>query len=134
MVKVFLPAIALAGMLAGFGQGAAAPTYDARFDLQQGSYTGVATFAVDRKGVVTGNMELTQPIGVKGKLTGEVKDNVWTFEFPYEIAQQNCTGVVKGTAKVSADRKTVNGNVTIGGACVQEPTPATFTFTQQPKK
>jgi hypothetical protein len=38
---------------------------------------------------------------------------------------------VKGTAKVSADRKTVTGEVTIAGACVEEPVQASFTFTRK---
>lgn len=127
----FVSAVVLASSVF---QGAAAPTYDAKFDLAQGSYTGVSTFSVDRKGVVTGRMSIAQPIGVEANLAGEVRNGVWTFEFPYEIAQQSCTGMIKGTGKVTADRKTVSGTATISGACVPEPTDANFSFTQQAKK
>jgi hypothetical protein len=38
---------------------------------------------------------------------------------------------VKGTATVAADRSTVKGEVTIGGACVEQLESATFSFTRR---
>jgi hypothetical protein len=123
---ILVPAVLMA---ASFAQGTAAdPSYAVTYTLDQGVYSGTTTFNVDRKGVVTGKMSLTSPIAVEGTLNGEVKDGTWTFDYPYTIAEQGCTGTVKGTAKVSADRKTISGDATIGGACVEQPTPATFTF------
>jgi hypothetical protein len=127
--SMMAPAVLLAAsMLQG---AAAAPTYDVTFTLDQGSYTGTTTFNVDRKGVVTGTMKLTSPIAVDGTLGGEVKSGTWTFDYPYTIAEQGCSGTVKGTGKVSADRKSITGDATIAGSCVEQPTAATFTFTRK---
>ena len=133
MVRVmFVPAVLMAvSMLQGTS---AAPAYDVAFVLEQGTYTGTTTFNVDRKGGVTGTMKLTTPIAVDGTLGGTVKGNVWTFDYAYAIPEQGCSGTVKGTGKISDDKKTIAGDVTIGGACVEVPTPASFTFVRQEKK
>ena len=133
-----LRAIVLAAVLAGSGawQGAAptpqAPTYDAKFVTTEGqAYTGTLTFAVDAKGVVTGKMRLTDPTEVLGTLSGTVKGGKWTFEFPYEIPEQGCTGTVKGEAKVPADAKTIEGTGVAGGGCAEQPIQLTFTLTKK---
>ena len=46
-----------------------------------------------------------------------------TYDVTYTLDQ--------GTAKVSADKKTASGDATIGGACVEQPTAATFSFTRK---
>jgi len=112
----------------------AAPTYDAAFVLDQGTYTGTTTFSVDSKGAVTGTMKLTSPLVVDATLGGAMKGDVWTFDYPYTIPEQGCSGTVKGTGKMSADKKTISGDVTIGGACVEVPTAASFSFVRQAKK
>jgi hypothetical protein len=129
---MLVPALMLAAtMLQG---AAAAPTYDVAFVLAEGTYTGTTTFNVDRKGVVTGTMKITSPTAVDGTLAGSVKDGVWTFEYAYTIAEQGCSGTVKGTGKVSADSKRIEGDATIGGACVEMPMAASFTFVRQEAK
>lgn len=128
---MLVPAVLLA---AGLLQGASnAPVYDAAFVLDQGTYTGTTTFAVDRKGVVTGTMKLTSPIAVDAALGGSVKDGVWTIDYAYSIPEQGCSGTVKGTGKVAEGGARVSGDVTIGGACVEMPMPASFTFVRQAK-
>jgi hypothetical protein len=115
--------------------GPAAPSYDVSFVLPSGTYTGVTSFAVDRKGVVTGTMRIAEPAVVEATLTGAVKDGTWAIDHAFSMPAQGCNGTIKGTAKVPADRKVISGTVTIGGACVESPTEATFTFTRQaPKK
>ena len=110
-----------------------APTYDAKFVSSEGQeYTGTLTFAVDAKGVVTGKMRLTSPTEVTGTLGGTVKAGKWTFEFPYEIPEQGCTGVVKGEARVPADGKVIEGTGTAGGGCAEQPVALTFTLTKKP--
>jgi hypothetical protein len=132
MVRVMLvPALVLA---ANMMQGAAAPTYDVAFALAEGTYTGTTTFNVDAKGEVSGAMKLTTPIVVNAALAGAVKGGTWTFEYGYTIPEQGCSGTVKGTGKVSSDKKKVEGDVTIAGACVEAPMAASFTFIQQAKK
>lgn len=115
----------------GLQTGAAAPAYDASFVLEQGTYTGTTTFAVAKSGEVTGTMKLVSPIEVDAALSGTVKGDTWTFEYPYTIAQEGCSGTVKGTGTISKDRATITGDVVIGGACVEAPTSATFTFTRR---
>lgn len=105
--------------------------YAVTYTLAQGKYVGATTFKVDGNGVVTGHMSLTSPIAIEGMLNGEVKAGTWTFDFPYTMSAQGCSGTVKGTAKVSLDAKIVSGEATIGGTCVERPTPATFRFTRK---
>jgi hypothetical protein len=109
----------------------AEPVYDASFVLANGTYTGTTTFNVSRAGEVTGTMKLTAPTIVDATLAGTVKSGAWTFEYSYSIPEQGCAGTVKGTATVAADRSTVKGEVTIGGACVEQLESATFSFTRR---
>jgi hypothetical protein len=117
---------------------AQAPTYDVNWVAgppgSEQTYTGTTTWAVDSKGAVTGKLAITSPAAVNAVLSGTVAKDTWTFDYPYEIPEQQCTGVIKGTAKVSADKKTVEGTATIGGGCAPEPFNSTFKFTQQTKK
>ena len=133
--------IVLAGLLvaaSAFQTAPAPPTYDAKFSVQTADgpqdYTGTTTFVVDAKGVVTGKMALNNPRVVTADIAGAIKDGVWTFEYQYAIPDQGCTGVVKGTAKVPADRKLISGSVAIGGGCAEQPLTATFSFTRQEGK
>lgn len=105
--------------------------YDAAFVLEAGTYTGTTTFEIGKNGTVTGTMKLTEPIIVDATLAGAVKDGTWTFEYTYTIPEQGCSGTVKGTAAVEKDASLVKGEVMIGGACVEEPTPATFAFSKK---
>ena len=99
----------------------AAPAYDVSFVLPQGTYTGTTSFAVDRRGVVSGTMKITDPAVVDATLAGTVKDGVWVIDHTYEMPVQGCAGTIKGSAKVPADAKVITGTVTIGGACVETP-------------
>ena len=129
--------LVLAGLVAaGSLQAAqqAPPTYDAKFTTAEGQvYSGTLTFAVDAKGVVTGKMKLVDPTEVTGTLAGTVKGGMWTFEYPYEIPAQGCTGTVKGSAKVPADQKVIEGKGIAGGGCAEQPIELTFTLTKQAK-
>ena len=130
--NLVLAGFVAAGSLHGAQQ--AAPAYDAKFTAADGVvYTGTTTFAVDAKGGVSGKMKLVDPLEVIGTLAGTVKQGTWTFEFPYEIPQQSCTGTVKGTAKVPADQKVIEGKGIAGGGCAEQPLDLTFTLTRQPK-
>lgn len=111
--------------------GSKAPSYDVSFVLPQATYTGVTTFAVDAKGKVSGTMKIAEPAVVDATLDGAVKDGVWTIDHTYSMPAQGCTGTIKGTAKVPKDAKVISGTVTIGGACVEAPLDATFTFTRK---
>lgn len=128
-------AVMLAVAVAGTGAQApkAEPVYDVSFIAgpagEEAVYTGTSTFNVDAKGVVTGTMAIVSPTTVRASLAGQVAKGIWTFEYMYEIPDQGCTGVLKGTAEVPADRKLISGTATVGGDCAPEPMNATFSFT-----
>jgi hypothetical protein len=136
---VMAAALVVMGMVAISAQAPKAePVYDVAFMAgpagQEAAYTGTSTFSVDAKGVVTGKMAIVSPTTVKATLAGNVDKGTWTFEYGYEMTDQGCTGVLKGTGTISADQKTISGSVVIGGECAQEPMNGTFTFTLQAKK
>lgn len=132
MLRTLIVVTALAMAPAQNSKAPEAPTYDARFTAADGTvYSGTMTFAVDAKGGVSGKMKLVDPIEVTATLAGTVKDGTWTFEYPYEIPQQGCQGVVKGTAKVSKDSRTIEGKGIAGGGCAEQPIDLTFTLTKK---
>src|SRR5262245_6925967 len=116
----------------------AGPVYDVKFTVPGNEgpqvYTGTTTFVVDAKGGVSGKFHITTPTEVTATLNGTVKGGTWTFDYPYTIPAQACSGTVKGSVPVSADRKSISGDVVIGGACTESPLSATFIFTLQEKK
>jgi len=132
-------ALVVAGMV-GISAQTPAPgsVYDVSFVAgsagEEATYTGTSTFSMDAKGMVTGTMAIVSPTTVKAKLAGRVENGTWTFEYPYEMTDQGCMGVLKGTGKVPTDKKVISGAVTIGGDCAPEPMNGTFTFTLQVKK
>jgi hypothetical protein len=62
-------------------------------------YTGKMELAVD-KGKVTGDMLLTTPTEIKGKVTGTSKAGVLSLDFPYTITERGCSGTVKMNIKL----------------------------------
>lgn len=128
MRLITISALLFAGALQA---GSSAPAYDASFVLAEGTYTGTTTFAVSRTGAVTGTMKLTSPTVVEATLAGTLKGTTWTFEYPYTIPEQGCSGTVTGTGEVAKDRASVKGHVTIRGGCVESPEEADFTFTRK---
>lgn len=128
-------AVVLAAAVAGAEAQApkAEPVYDVAFTTgpagEEAVYTGTSTFNVDAKGMVTGKMAIVSPTTVRANLAGQIAKGLWTFEYVYEIPDQGCTGVLKGTATVPADRKEISGTATVGGDCAPEPMSATFSFT-----
>ena len=136
-----LRTLALASLIvAGSFQGTtpAGPVYDVKFTVPGNEgpqvYTGTTTFVVDGKGGVSGKFHITTPTEVTGTLNGTIKGGTWTFDYPYTIPAQACSGSVKGSVPVTADRKVIQGDVVIGGACTEQPLSATFSFTLQEKK
>src|SRR5215467_2141608 len=81
-------------------------TYDVRVELDSVS-TGSATFSVDEKGNVSGSMRIDTPNVVEAKLSGSVKDGVWTFTYPFSMPDANCAGTAAGSAKVSPNAASI---------------------------
>ena len=129
-------------VMAAAGLGAQAPKVEPVYDVtfvagppgQEASYTGTTTFNVDAKGMVTGKMAIANPTTVRANISGQIDKGTWAFEYTYEMPDQGCTGSLKGTGSVPADRKVIAGKVLIGGDCSPEPMNGTFTFKLQEKK
>jgi hypothetical protein len=124
---VFQPAVA--------AQTKPAPTHDAVFEVGGATYSGATTFTIDKAGKVTGTMKLDTPALVDARLNGEVKDGVWTFNYPFTMDNQGqpCSGTVSGTAQVKADGAEATGAVTIGGDCSPDALTGTFAFKKKAK-
>jgi hypothetical protein len=94
-----LVGVALAGMVsAQDGKPAAKPgtknvTHELIVTADQ-VYTGTVSMKVE-KGKVMGDMEITSPTQITGKLAGTAKGGVLTLDFPYHMTEQNCEGNVK---------------------------------------
>jgi hypothetical protein len=114
----------------------ASPKYDATFDVNGSTYAGSTTFVVDKAGKVTGTMKLETPAVVDAKLNGDLKDGVWTFNYPFTMDNQGepCSGTVSGTAKVTPDMSEATGTVTIAGACTPDALSGTFAFKKRTAK
>jgi alkyl sulfatase BDS1-like metallo-beta-lactamase superfamily hydrolase len=89
-------AIVSALLSQGLGSGTATAksvTYDATITADR-VYTGTMDMAVgaDR---VTGNMKLTSPTEITGKVAGTVKAGVLALEFPFHMAERNCEGTAR---------------------------------------
>jgi hypothetical protein len=74
--------------------GAKPVTYDVTIKADT-VYTGTMAMAVDRLGKVTGDMRLTSPTEITGKLAGTSKAGVVTLAFPYLMVERKCEGTVK---------------------------------------
>lgn len=137
MAVVVATGVAGVGVRAEAQAPKAEPVYDVSFTAgpagQEAVYTGTSTFIVDAKGMVTGKMAIVSPTTVRANLAGQVDKGSWTFEYTYEMPDQGCTGVLKGSATVPADRKAITGTATVGGDCAPEPMNATFSFTLKAK-
>lgn len=124
--------LVMAGAALGAQAPKAEPVYDVTFLAgpagQEATYTGTSTLNVDAKGMVTGKMTIVSPTTVRATLTGQIAKGTWTFDYAYEMPDQGCTGVLKGTATVTDDKKAISGTALIGGECVPEPMNGTFTF------
>jgi hypothetical protein len=77
-------------------------------------YTGKMELAVD-KGKVTGDMLLTTPTEIKGKVTGTSKAGVLALDFPYTITERGCSGTVKMNIKLPAKPGPAQGTMEATG-------------------
>lgn len=116
-------------------QSAPAATHDVTFDVGGSVYTGVTAFSMDKAGKVSGEMKLSSPAIVSARLNGEVKDGVWKFNYNFTMDNQGqaCSGIVAGTAKVTADASDAAGDVSITGDCSPDPLTGSFTFKKKAK-
>jgi hypothetical protein len=68
-------------------------THDVTINAE-GLYTGTVRMVL-AKGRVSGEMLLTSPTEITGKLAGTVKGDVVSLDFPYYMTERKCEGTVK---------------------------------------
>jgi hypothetical protein len=81
-------------------------------------YTGTMAMAVDG-GKVTGDLHLTSPTEIKGKVAGTARDGQLQLEFPFHMTEQGCDGSVKMTIALPASPGPAKGTLAAVG-CGQE--------------
>ncbi|HET9264583.1 MAG TPA: hypothetical protein VFO14_16145 [Vicinamibacterales bacterium] len=94
-------------------------------------YTGTVEMAVTR-GKVTGDMVITSPTKITGKVAGSSKAGVLTLEFPFTMVEQDCEGTVKMTIKLGDKPGVGNGTMEAIGCGSEPDTPVTGTVELKP--
>lgn len=87
-------------------------TYDVTIKADE-VYTGKMEMAVDR-GKVTGNLHLTSPTEITGKVAGTAKGSVLSLDFPYHMTERKCEGNVTMTITLSAKSGPATGTMEAG--------------------
>jgi hypothetical protein len=93
--------------------GTTSVTYDVTI-AADGAYTGTMDLAV-KGGKVSGNMHITKPTEITGKVAGTSKAGVMALEFPYQMVQRNCTGQIAIAIKAPPKTASTTGTVSIVG-------------------
>jgi hypothetical protein len=95
-------------------------------------YTGTIEMAVDR-GKVTGNLHLTAPTEITGKVAGTAKGGVLNLEFPYYMTERQCDGMVKMNITMPAKPGLATGTME-AGACGEPGRKVTGTVELRPSE
>lgn len=126
MIKQTLTvAIAAAAMVVTTGAQGKKPaatnavTYDVSIQAE-GTYTGTMEIAIS-KGLASGDMRITTPSEVTGKVAGTSKGGELKLDFPYTMVQRKCTGQIEMNIKMPAKPGPASGTVSIVG-CGREAT------------
>lgn len=94
-------------------------------------YTGTVEIAVTR-GKVTGDMVITSPTRITGKVAGTSKAGVLTLEFPFLMVEQNCEGTVKMDIKMGEKPGVGSGTMEAVGCGSEADQPVTGTVELKP--
>ena len=74
--------------------------FDMTATVEDVVYTGTMEMAV-KGGKVTGDMRITSPTEITGKVAGSAKAGLFALDFPFTMVEDNCNGTVKMNLKVS---------------------------------
>jgi hypothetical protein len=86
-------------------------------------YTGTMSMAIE-KGKVTGDLRITVPTEVTGKVAGTAKGNQLALEFPFYMTEQQCEGFVKmDVALPEKAGAAATGKLTAVGCGIEESQP-----------
>ena len=94
--------------------GTNAVTYDVTIQADGGAYTGKMNIATT-KGVAAGDMHITTPTEITGKVAGTSKAGELKLDFPYTMVQRKCTGQIEMNIKLPAKPGPAAGTVSIAG-------------------
>ena len=111
--------------------GSAKPaTYDITITTES-VYTGTMQM-VTSGGKVTGDLRLTSPTEITGKVAGTSKAGVLALDFPYFMTERKCTGNVKMSIKMPAKPGPASGTMEAVGCGREESRPLTGTVEHKP--
>ena len=74
--------------------------FDMTATVEDVVYTGTMEMAV-KAGKVTGDMRITIPTTITGKVAGSAKAGMLALDFPFTMVDDNCQGTVKMNIKLS---------------------------------
>jgi hypothetical protein len=94
-------------------------------------YTGTMSMAIDG-GKVTGDLHITVPTEVLGKVAGTAKGSQLALEFPFTMTEQQCEGVVKMEITLSDKPGVGTGKMAAVGCGLEESAPLIGTVELKP--
>jgi hypothetical protein len=95
------------------------PTHEISVSAADTVYTGTVALKVDG-GKVTGDMLITVPSQITGKVAGTSKEGVMVLEFPYTMVDNGCQGTVKMNIKMPEKPGVATGTMEAKG-CAEDP-------------
>ena len=121
-VATMVVCAAMAAMASAQGRkpaGTKPVTYDVTIKADT-VYTGTMDMTIDRGGKVTGDMRLTSPTEITGKLAGTAKGGLLALAFPYLMTERKCEGTVKMNITMPAKPGPASGTMEAVG-CGRDP-------------
>lgn len=95
------------------------PTHEISVSAGDTVYTGTVALKM-AGGKVTGDMLITSPMEITGKVAGTSKGDELVLEFPYHMTDNQCTGNVKMIIKLPAKAGVASGTMEAKG-CAEDP-------------
>jgi hypothetical protein len=105
--------------------------YQAEFLADDGSaFRGTVEIETLAGGLVSGSMNLVDPLVIAGPLEGEIVGAQLTLEAHYSIPDTGCSGVASGSGVIEEGGVGVAGTVAIVDECGDAPTAASYTLSR----
>jgi hypothetical protein len=134
IVAMTLASVAAASVASGQTRkpaGTKSVTDEITVTTPEGAYSGTLTTAIE-KGQVTGDIHITVPTEITGKVAGTAKGGVMMLEFPYLMVERNCEGTVRMNIKLPAKRGPATGTMEAFGCGRDESQKLTGTVELKP--
>jgi hypothetical protein len=77
-------------------------------------YTGTMEMAIE-SGKVTGDLRITSPTEITGKIAGTAKAGALALQFPFHMTERNCDGAVKMNITLPEKPGPAKGTMEAGG-------------------